>query len=734
MYTQKIYPVNNVIFTSDDYQNIYYSTRDKSFVNASSNEIIIIGDLELSSDRYFGGKQRLTDAEIRIVSTKDKYMPIFSIQNSYINFFQYLKPSTQNKTVVHNALYPLQNLTQTPLNKVGSFDGLYPTDENPKYNICLTYGTCTCNLYLYAISDFYIENTSPDINSKIQVPFQTIDNIASTYDMLFLRHIDDLQLEENTLENVKIKNGFHSITDISGNINTKTVMTSNYIDLSNINIFEYHISIEKLDDIQNLIDNEDLIILSCATKKISESTIMPQYLNVSWTKPDDQDTQLVESDNPISFTAHVNDRLLNYKDLDDRKIFSESTMTEPLIDDDKNGATQRLTLNIKKILDSTDFKVEFRDISNTWHNYLGIESSYNLKDVSYATVSTSGVIDTPMPLKSSSITFSSKAGIKPLDNSYNDMTIQILEGSYTRKQLYNLINTNVSTNKYLNRSKIILNNNNNTQFEININRAYTADDYNMVFYDIYSFVKCTNRITNLQNVSWNDTLGWFLGFRKQLVYSLDEQTGYSISAPYAVGRRMNADTTFTNNIYNYFLLKLDDYTQSHLNDGLITIGNDYTNVYDSTYKMVVNNQVNDLPNYITNQYAVCNPATKKVQINNIYIKGENKLTNNQVYAAQQILDAKQLQQTNTVSYSKGPYIQDLFALIPIKTTGATSGATITDSSGPLQNQNRVYFGPVNIRRMTVSLLNDKGDLVDLNGSNWSFSLVCEQLYQKNVVK
>ena len=40
---------------------------------------------------------------------------------------------------------------------------------------------------------------------------------------------------------------------------------------------------------------------------------------------------------------------------------------------------------------------------------------------------------------------------------------------------------------------------------------------------------------------------------------------------------------------------------------------------------------------------------------------------------------------------------------------------------------RNYFGPVNIQRMTVKLVSDRGNLVDLNNANWSFSLICEQL-------
>jgi hypothetical protein len=57
------------------------------------------------------------------------------------------------------------------------------------------------------------------------------------------------------------------------------------------------------------------------------------------------------------------------------------------------------------------------------------------------------------------------------------------------------------------------------------------------------------------------------------------------------------------------------------------------------------------------------------------------------------------------------------------------GDTYVELGGTLQNQDRIYFGPVNIHRMSIKLLNDKGEILDLNGADWSVQLICEQLYQ-----
>jgi len=54
-----------------------------------------------------------------------------------------------------------------------------------------------------------------------------------------------------------------------------------------------------------------------------------------------------------------------------------------------------------------------------------------------------------------------------------------------------------------------------------------------------------------------------------------------------------------------------------------------------------------------------------------------------------------------------------------------------DYGTALQDQQRVYFGPVNISRLSVKLINDRGELVDLNGSNWSFTFLAEEQYNNS---
>lgn len=261
--------------------------------------------------------------------------------------------------------------------------------------------------------------------------------------------------------------------------------------------------------------------------------------------------------------------------------------------------------------------------------------------------------------------------------------------------------------------------------KFNINTVFTTKDYNLVFYDPYSFTSCfsnnsKNKVpTSIQNATWDTTLGWLLGYRNAISYDLSEYVNVlspTTDSIYYLNESKNicvltGDTNVSTNLYNYFLIMLDDYVQNHLNDGLVTITNQETSVNHGPY-------VN-----------VCDPVTGQT-ISRPADYGNPGVS----YTAQQLYAFNQQVQSQLVkakSYSKGPFVKDVFGIIPVKTPG-NLGSVYVEFGGSLQNQQRLYFGPVNIHRMTIQLLNDRGNLVDLNNSDWSFSFICEQLYKNGV--
>ena len=410
-----------------------------------------------------------------------------------------------------------------------------------------------------------------------------------------------------------------------------------------------------------------------------------------------------------------------------------------------------LTLNIKKQLSQLNYILYFYDfgIKNTWNTNLGLKDvSYNLLNYTgnnYALVSGSIQVETDIiDLRLGGI--ANQFYLSPLDQGVigsGDLIFTIPPAKYTRSTLFNtinnLLNANpITTGSYFNYIIDPITKIEYTKIIWNINKVYTSNDYKLVFYDLFSFVSCYLGDTSVRNATWDTTLGWIMGFRNLTQYSLvstniyynknlDQyffydpitdiitNNNYSIdntSNPYRAIVRLTADTTVSVNLYNYFMVILDDYNQNHLNDGLVTI-----TPKDNSLK---------LPSYANRALYICDPITGKRTNTGITDNGNNNLTQNQIYSINQIISAQNTAKSYTNS---GVYVKDIFGLIPIKTTGMTPGQIYVELGGTLQNQDRIYFGPVNIHRMAIKLVNDRGDVVDLNGANWSLQFICEQLYQ-----
>lgn len=410
-----------------------------------------------------------------------------------------------------------------------------------------------------------------------------------------------------------------------------------------------------------------------------------------------------------------------------------------------NTVTATLNIRINKSLSQNDYKVYFYDPSsvtlhpstdipteydyskNTWVSYFSLtDMSFNLSDYDVENKSYSDIYGLK-PILSNTFTITKdthiyiKSNVKGLisKNNTNNYTITIPAATYatnfqyTLEEIYDIINTQFNNNPYLKNSKISTiqkNNNIYVQIRLNINRLFTAADYRLVFYDPFSFVKCISGKSSISNATWDSTLGWVLGFRSNTEYILSEYSNGGSSV------FLTGDTTVSTNIYNYFLIVLDDYTQSHLNDGLVTLTpqeNDIT-----------------LPSYAQRSNFQCDTCGNLVYTGTLANLPGKNLTQNQIYSANQINAAKK---NKLKTYSSGPFIQDIFGLIPMKVSGLQNGASYVEFGGTLQNQERTYFGPVNIQRMTIKLITDRGDNVDLNGLNWSFSFICEQLYQQKSI-
>jgi len=431
----------------------------------------------------------------------------------------------------------------------------------------------------------------------------------------------------------------------------------------------------------------------------------------------------------------INDAFRNYQDTDGQNVLAGTNISFSL-DNTTGLITSTLKIIVNKTLSQSDYNIQFFDTtSSSWLNYLHIDplminQAYSLSNTtnsnlitmssSYTTVyGSSQILLNTITLTNQNNTIQIIPWESGVASAQNIMTLSIPYGTYTRKNLVTAINNSFSSYPDLSGSTVSFTTNTSgvelTNIHVTINKVYTAKDYRMVFYDPVSFVRCYVGITSVRNTTWDTTLGWILGFREYTSYDLSTYQKGEVIIKYG-------DTGVSTNLFNYFLLCLDDYNQNHLNDGLVTVTGGDTNV--------------PLPSYAKKSNFVCDPVTGTMVYNTDELVDNKKLTQAQIYAIGQIANSQKSSSSNLTnsvsskSYGSGPFVKDVFGLIPMKTAGLQNGSSYVEFGGTLQNQERSYFGPVNIHRMTVKLVNDRGDVVDLNGANWSFSLICEQLYKQ----
>jgi len=248
----------------------------------------------------------------------------------------------------------------------------------------------------------------------------------------------------------------------------------------------------------------------------------------------------------------------------------------------------------------------------------------------------------------------------------------------------------------------------------------------ITFFDPGADLSCNSVCA--MSIAVNQTLGWVLGFRVPVMNVI--QTGNNaIAIPELYGPK-------------YFILVIDDLNQNHINSGLIGITE-----MSKTVK---------LPSYYSPDLPYtcipANPAGTNLAYNSLALANDEDagtliidkldatyaptprvlpsapriLTQSQIYTINEILKNN----GRTYNYKlKAPVVSDTFAILPIKLGNSQMGDVNTEFGGSMQDNKRIYFGPVNISRLRVKLLDDRGNIVNLNGCDWCVTLLSENLYQ-----
>tara|TARA_B110000483_G_scaffold3711_1_gene4378 strand:- start:7029 stop:8366 length:1338 start_codon:yes stop_codon:yes gene_type:complete len=214
--------------------------------------------------------------------------------------------------------------------------------------------------------------------------------------------------------------------------------------------------------------------------------------------------------------------------------------------------------------------------------------------------------------------------------------------------------------------------------------SYTSD-VSLTFYRKQGLVDCSKSCVGESFV--NQNLGWNLGFRR-----IDASGELS-----QVHLKPNEKTDVPAYTYGpkYFLLELNDYNQTQINSGIISITDRSSSV------TAINTGAN---------------------------KGSNqeRLTKAQMYTQNALL-TKNTDKPNTSHRVYGTTSKDVLSIIPLEGINKLRPEPLIDDVMDV-NVPRIYSGPVKIEKMRIRLLDDKGNLVNLHDNDWSFTLIVEQLH------
>lgn len=202
----------------------------------------------------------------------------------------------------------------------------------------------------------------------------------------------------------------------------------------------------------------------------------------------------------------------------------------------------------------------------------------------------------------------------------------------------------------------------------------------------------------------NNNLGWYLGFRTQkIVFFNDMFSDLSqnvITTPSVV------------NVYGtkYIIIRLDDYKHNRLHKNLVGINTEREKHIQRPDYITSHTFQNQVSHYAT----VAHPTAPR------------RLTKAQLFSANAVYQGNTPTSRSRTIMNCG----DVISKIPVRPYDWQSefGQLMVEFSGSLQTPVRDYFGPCNINAMFLGLYDDKGNSLDLNGADWSCTLLVTQLY------
>ncbi len=385
---------------------------------------------------------------------------------------------------------------------------------------------------------------------------------------------------------------------------------------------------------------------------------------------------------------------------------------------DNNGSSTNYTLDLsEQLVNVLSMKVYTIQVPQSWYS---IDTAYSntCLFVSFYS-STTGELETSVSVSIESGNYTSSQLVTYLTASFTSAGFSFTSAVPTADTpvYYNSINGKITLNLY-----------SGTYTDSTSGTVYTIDSTTVItFFDPTGELTCSSSGCP-STLAINQTLGWNMGFRVPFILaSSSGNTGTAVIDLYGP---------------KYLILVIDDLNQNHINNGIVGITE-----YSKTLKLP-SYYSPDLPYTCTS----ANPTSSTYKTETAFLENDveagiilmdkydatyaptvsvlpsapRTLTQPQIYAINEIMKNNNRNDTYRLS---APTTADVLAIIPLPFKSTTTGDLTLIDSSTLQLNKRTYFGPVNIERMRVKLLDDRGNILNLNGCDWNVTLICDLLYQ-----
>jgi hypothetical protein len=283
---------------------------------------------------------------------------------------------------------------------------------------------------------------------------------------------------------------------------------------------------------------------------------------------------------------------------------------------------------------------------------------------------------------------------------YNGIIINIPDGNYNAQTLVAKINEisaeNIATSDLLvsfnsESNRISFTNNNILSENITLSLFIQAN--------VVNYNNCgLSNLNQYQTLGVNSTLGWLMGFRT----NPDSITG-DVYISLGPGATIMADAAPDTYGPKYFVLSIEDYSNQSLTNGLYNITNS-SNIATIS-----------IPDFYQTTRIACRLR-------------EGQLTQAEIYTINAVTDSSKAKNTAAGFNNKASVsaLGTAFAMIPLQDITGIRPNPYVKFGGDLIMLHRNYSAPTYLERLTVTLTDDKGNLVNLYDNDWSFSLIVEE--------